>query len=149
MKKRKIDYKRYNWLYKRFGDNWNNCIYCGDISNVFDHVPPISKVENINIEEFKNDGFNFYLYPSCQECNSLLSNVMIIDLFDRMNFLFDKYTEIAKKLDQLWDQKQIDELGPNLKSVILANYHTFLFYQDMANKVQNQITERFYKSETA
>lgn len=147
MKKRKTDYRRYNWLYKRFGNNWTNCIYCGELSIAFDHVPPISKVENLNIEEFKNDGFQFLLYPSCRECNQILNDKMIIDLYDRMIFLFDRYTEKAKKLDQLWDQNEINELGPNLKSLVLMNYQTFLFYQDMANRVQNQIAERFFKPE--
>lgn len=149
MNKRKLNEKLYNQYYKRFGNNWSKCIYCGLSATLYDHCPPISKIENINIKKFIKDGNEFLLYPSCKDCNSFLNASMNIDLFERMNFLFDKYTEKANHYDNLWDKNEIEQLGPNLKSIVLLNFKKFQYYQNMANRVQNQITERFYNSETA
>jgi hypothetical protein len=118
---RKFLEKRYSGLYKRIiSFDASKCIYCEFPRECLDHVPALSLLDSINLKHYlKNDG-KLLLYPSCQECNRLLSNTSNIDFYSRLHQLSRKYD---KKLDnrEVWSETELNEMGPNMRTFIEAN----------------------------
>ncbi len=133
--------KRYGKLYKRAdGLDWDVCVYCGEKRVVFDHVPPISKLEYIDVQKAIKNGMKFILYPSCVECNARLSSRMSIDLIDRMSYLADVYLNKADKMER-WTQEEINEMGPNMKSIILKDQNRINEFSRKAEKILSRMDE--------
>lgn len=133
-KERKRLMKIYGFLYKRYSNcDWDKCIYCGEVKECWDHCPPISIVDDINIKKYKKNGGEFNLFPSCNKCNQYLSNYASSDLYDRFEYLLDKYKKKYKKLPK-WNDEEIDQLGHTLKSHILNKR---IEYNIIENKIKN------------
>jgi hypothetical protein len=126
---------RYGDLYKRAKNiPLDVCVYCGDTRQTFDHCPPISKLEYIDVPKAIKKGLKFILYPSCNECNSYLGAKMSVDLLERMGILAEIYMKKADKCE-IWTTDELDELGHNLKSMIVASSNRALHFADKAKKV--------------
>jgi hypothetical protein len=59
----------------------------------------------------------------CAECNKTMNNALIIDVRGRAGFLKERYVKKYKKVLSLprWDEEDIDELGKNLRSVVVRD----------------------------
>ncbi len=71
---------RYKAILTASAADRNLCLYCGEPSDCKDHQPPISKIENIS---HLHGQVEYALIPSCNECNSLLSDSMTATIQDR------------------------------------------------------------------
>tara|TARA_R100001530_G_scaffold85252_1_gene59427 strand:+ start:3874 stop:4362 length:489 start_codon:yes stop_codon:yes gene_type:complete len=110
--------KKYNSSYKYiYYDNMQFvCHYCGISADTVDHVPPISYFEEA---KYMYPDIFFVKVPCCRECNSLAGSTFHINLFERNEFLFDKYKKRYKKILSMpeWTSKELKEkqIGKNLK----------------------------------
>ncbi len=59
---------------------------------------------------------------------------MTIDLIDRMNVLAEIYMGKADKCES-WTTEELNELGHNLKSMIMASSNKAQYFADKAKKV--------------
>jgi len=75
----------------------------------------------IDTDEYGNNGGKFLLYPSCLECNRLLTDKIIITFIDRLDYLQDRYNRKLEKSGEVWSEKELEEMGKNLKSYILTH----------------------------
>lgn len=125
MKTRKTNKSRYSHLYHRKNaersDNnlyWR-CVYCGEPADQLDHVPPLTRVD-----DYKALGIAKEIYitvPCCGDCNSSLSNSLQDNIFERIDHLKSKlYKKYAKSTSAEWDDDEIAELGPALRSHVVA-----------------------------
>lgn len=134
--KRRLAVKLYGHLYKRYLDcNPDKCFYCGDARQCLDHVPPVTTVENIDL---KKVDFEFLLYPSCIKCNNYLNKYEEIDPYYRLSFLFSKYEKLINKIEP-WTEEELNELGHNLRSMILVGQHKIDEYNKKLIHIDEQM----------
>lgn len=133
--------KKYGHLYNKAKNlDHSVCVYCGDKRQVFDHVPPISKLEYIDVDKAQKNGMEFVLYPACNECNARLSSRMSIDLLDRMAYLAEVYLNKADKIER-WTKSELNEMGPNLRSLILKDQNRLAEFSRKAEKILAKMDE--------
>jgi hypothetical protein len=118
-KKRKSE-RDYGHRYHRVngirGEYYWLCVYCGMPAGTIEHYPPLSKVEL-----YESNGGRIYItFPSCITCNLLAANVLDETFLDRVERIKDrmavKYKRYVEKPE--WDDRDIEELGPSLRSLI-------------------------------
>jgi hypothetical protein len=112
--------KELGQLYKRVERlDLSKCAYCGDQRDVLDHVPPITYAyQYLDLKKFHKDGGQFLLYPCCNTCNELLGAKKLFDYPSRAAYLWGKYSSMIKQFS--WDQEELQELGNNLKTIVLS-----------------------------
>lgn len=99
------------------------CTYCGDVSTTVDHVPPQMSWDALaelapHIAQFT--------VPACRDCNcSILGASALWTLPERTQRVVDALLKRHKELlnGPVWEDDEIAELGPGLRSVILAGEH--------------------------
>ena len=121
--KKKQSKSIYSVLYKKFfhdKDNKYACFYCGDPADAKDHVPALCRVPDyrrLNLEKEE-----YFLVPSCTECNVLLSDSLQDSILDRViiahGLLEEKYKKLLK--GKKWNKQMIEdaELDGNLRLYI-------------------------------
>lgn len=105
------------------GDSFEDicCAYCGERYTDIEHLVPHAWFEKVSAGE--PGDFWTWLIPSCSECNNLASDQLFSSpskkreyiherLRGRYSFAFDS---------EPWEQKEIDELGPNLRQFVSAS----------------------------
>ncbi len=100
---------RYSRIYALNRDDWNRCFYCGDISTELDHVPPLVTIEFFDMTREQAD---FFLVPSCNECNLLGGSEPHGLLETRAEYIRQKLKRRNSKLwrqIQLWTKSEVDE----------------------------------------
>lgn len=97
------------------------CVYCGQDASVLDYVPPLSKVD-----EYRSLGLTreiFIKVPICNLCKPHLKDVFQDSFKERYDYLKSKllknYNIAISKTN--WDDEEIEELGPNLRSHVLKD----------------------------
>lgn len=83
-----------------------------------DHQPPISQVDAYRALSLQ---YEFYVkVPCCRECNNLLGDSLTDDLIDREREVKAKLEARYKNHLRVgeWEDSEIDELGPNLRSTV-------------------------------
>lgn len=144
-RKRRALEKTYSHLYRRVsGFNWGVCIYCGGEAVVFDHCPPLTKVEYLNINEYVKKGGKFRLYPSCHMCNTYLGSFSDTNFYNRLEYLLKKYD---KKLDTIepWSERELSEMGHAMKAHIKNKQSSF----DIINTKLTGVAENLASNEYA
>lgn len=112
---RKLLVSKYHASYRSHSSMVNYvCFYCNSPADGKDHVPPLALVDHYP----DNDRL---LVRCCALCNNLLSKRMLLTMFQRCEFLRDKYLRRWKKdLDMPhWDEDEIDELQGQLKREVI------------------------------
>ena len=107
--------------------NPDRCVYCGDIPNELDHVPPISWAYALGykhmVEEYNAP---FVKVPSCSECNRFLSDKKYFTLKERKQYIAAKLRENFRKLREnpSWSIEDIAEMDGRLREYVenMANY---------------------------
>lgn len=99
---------RYSRIYALDRADWNRCFYCGDISTELDHVPPLVTVEFFDMTREPAD---FFLVPSCHECNLLGSSEPHGLLDIRSEYIRTKlkrrYAKNWRQI-QLWTKEEVE-----------------------------------------
>jgi len=111
----------------------NLCVYCGEPADTRDHVPPLSRVS-----DYESLGLRTEIYlkvPCCQECNTLAGNELQDSITERVEFIKGriarKYLYRASLVE--WDEDELDELGPVLRSKVVSGSKRIKRAQDRVN----------------
>ena len=102
---------------------WNReermrCFYCGELADTRDHIFPHSAETNGRSRRFEGRE----TVNACHECNHTANNVEPFSLLNRIDFLIDR-TKRRYHLDKPtpeWDDDEIAELGPTLRSAVVG-----------------------------
>lgn len=137
--------RTYNYLYNKVDEKFDHtkCIYCNEPMGVWDHCPPISSVESMNIEEYKSKGGKFRLYPSCWNCNTYLNRYPDVDIYSRIDYLVIKYTK-RLSYSPSWTSRELNSLGYSLKQyVINKQVIRNLINKKLQQLIQNSLSLSF------
>lgn len=109
MRRTNKTYKKYGYLEDRY-----SCVYCGELADTVDHVPPVQISNNLDLE------MTHMLVPACRECNSTLTDKFLLHLDERAEHLLHRYKKKYKKHDSVvaWDEEEIEELSGSLQTYI-------------------------------
>ena len=89
------------------------CIYCGEPSDVFDHLVPICFLESKD----RKSGGKYLRAESCCECNLIISSRFFDSLDDRVGHVSDKLRSINSKLKVgSWTVNELSNMGHSLRS---------------------------------
>lgn len=92
-----------------------DCVYCGELAGTKDHLLP----RNFTGE---SDRLRVPVVPSCQECNSILSESYMPDVLERREYVQNRLRIKYKKYLRViqWGESDLAEFGDQLRSVILS-----------------------------
>lgn len=112
---RQVRFRKFDAHYREIGDvGVDPCIYCGVISDSYDHIPPLVAIEKLSLIEI--DGDDLKKYPACRECNSWLGDRLITTLKERREEvrrrLKNKYRHFVQMPD--WSEDELGELSTKL-----------------------------------
>ena len=110
--------RMYGYLYNKVNYNKDICYYCNEEASGFDHVPPITSIEYLNLNEFIKEGNRFLLYPACYECNKILYDYNEIDVSFRILKIINNIEKKVKNTTK-WTVEELNELGKNLRNYIV------------------------------
>ncbi len=95
----------------------NKCAYCGVYANTRDHVVPISFFSSGRPYTYKSHYANNNIVRACSECNSIGSDIMFENFWDKKKYICEmvewKYKDILQSPD--WNIKEINQLAGTLK----------------------------------
>ena len=143
-KERKRLIKIYGNLYKRVSNiDWEKCFYCGQPQQCWDHSPPISLIEGINVKMYKSKGGEFRLYPACLQCNALLNAYSDTNIYARLEYLALKYKKRLNKLPY-WSDNELQEMGKNMRAFILGKVSVYELLADKIDTImENMASDDF------
>ena len=110
------------------------CVYCGELADTMDHVPPRSISERMDLE------INHILVPSCKECNTALSNLFLLTLAERAEHIKSRYIKKYKKYNRSvkWDSDELSELDGSLKTYILGCQYEYNRIRDRLKNLDHR-----------
>jgi len=137
--------KLYNHLYHRVDGkfDWSKCIYCNSNMQVWDHCPPLSYCESIDVQQYKNNGNTFTLYPCCNICNNQLNSYKESDIYLRFEHLINAYTKKISKYVQ-WTDTELNELGYSLRTFIKNKQSIYNIFRKKINILKNKYYSNDY-----
>lgn len=121
---RKQNIARYGQIYAPFKPpgHWrdSSCVYCGNIANERDHIPPLSWIAALGQEYFESRRLMTVWVPACKECNASLGSKKLFTIKERTVFLLGYYLKKYEKLmrAEVWEDYEIDRLNGRLKQTI-------------------------------
>ena len=93
--------------------DFNICIYCGELSQSLDHIPPLNIFKFCTLVELRERGILLLIVPACKECNSLLLDKEILSLQERKKYIRLKLVE--RNIDLLnmpkWTLEELQHLS--------------------------------------
>jgi len=113
--------KNYKLVDGIFNGSYWECFYCGMPADSRDHCPPVSRISDYEALGLLNE--RYLLVRCCRSCNNLLGATLQESLLDRAEELKDILTEkhrAALKAPD-WDEEELMELGPRLRSSVRAS----------------------------
>lgn len=116
------------------GDKYT-CIYCGELADTEDHVPPQSIAENMTLD------MEHILVPSCNECNSTLNKLYLLKIDERAAHLKTRYAKKYRKYNRVvsWDKSEIDELDGSLRTFIRGSQYEYERLRDRLRTLDHRI----------
>lgn len=100
------------------------CTYCGDAAETLDHLIPVSfQTNERNLSgSARHRAALGPTVPCCSDCNNMLGNKMVHTIHGRANVCARGMRRRFKKvlLSPRWDAEDLAELGPNLRSSVVA-----------------------------
>ena len=119
-KNRKLLLKVFGPLYSfKYLDDRLRCVYCADVREHLDHIPPLSALDKFGTKQFRKNEIEFMTVPSCKLCNTALGSRLYLTYEDRLVFLYNRIIDKIEKTP-IWSDDEMDELGSNLKQMIKA-----------------------------
>ena len=91
------------------------CVYCGNKAEVYDHVPPLAIVGSTDCTHWK--------YPSCEECNLILNSYPKTNLNDRRACIIKRLKQRHRKILSVpdWEECDLREFDCLLQKYIKAS----------------------------
>ena len=123
----------YDHLYEKKGSIIDdNCVYCDLPAEHLDHVPPISWVPLINIDEMYELGYDFWKVCSCGECNFTLNNQKLFTIAERKQYLLKKYKKKYRKITHQvrWDEDELEDMSDMMRKEIEWKMHQHSYYSN-------------------
>ena len=138
--------KIYNHLYRIpvKCEDYYKCMYCGIDRQCLDHVPPLSTIENIDINEYKKDGGKFLLIPSCLKCNQFLGFYNSNSMYDRINLLISKYNKKLKKRP-IWTEEELSEMSDRFLQYHFAKDDKYRIIENKLKHLYTQLINRDFE----
>ena len=133
----------YNSRYERHYSSRPGCFYCGDIAGTLDHCPPLTFCEVKDRKWFSDRKIKFYTVACCYECNNKLSNVPLLRLHERVEYILQA---LEKKADQIvmWSEDEIIEMSKVFEKAIRARkaqhdivYERVRFCQELLHRAED------------
>ena len=119
-KQRISNIREVGFLYKRMeGIDLSVCWYCGAAREHLDHCPPISLAAVMDVDQYRREGGEFFLVPSCAECNITLGSVKLCTPYERLFFMYKKLMDKINRNWVAWPHEEINELRGNLKKFVV------------------------------
>jgi 5-methylcytosine-specific restriction endonuclease McrA len=104
--------------YTRYRNAIRQCVYCGDVADTLEHIPPRS-VRNHKLALY----IKFKTVHSCFECNNLLGNRLPWDLDGRKEkikeILAKRYKKALKFQD--WTELELQEVSETMRKEIIIS----------------------------
>jgi hypothetical protein len=90
------------------------CVYCGETADSVDHLLPRGFTGDA-------DRLRVPVVPACRECNSLLGDVYMPDIFDRRDYVHNKLKNKYKKYQNVmhWGESDLKAFGRQMRSMIV------------------------------
>lgn len=93
------------------------CAYCKALATDREHVVPFSFL-HVGKHSYK---YNDLIVPSCRECNSLCSDRVFDNFWDKKQYIHErlslKYKNVLRSPD--WNSKDISEMKGELKKLVI------------------------------
>lgn len=115
MKNRLLIERRIGALYKRVQET-TECVYCGEMSEHWDHRPPLAVAANIDLNAFFKEGGQLLLYRACALCNCKLGGKRIYTRAEATAFLHVAYGREVDKRQKAHDD--VKYYGRGLQNII-------------------------------
>jgi|GEM_PF-3254422 len=130
MSDKRSSFKVFDNHYNNFGRIGDPCYCCGVVSDCFDHVPPLHYVSRLPEDEINQ--YKLRKYPICNECNSILNGLIIIDKKNRIKFVIDKLKKKYKKFLSMpdWSIEELEELEPKMREHVQAHAKFCLYIRN-------------------
>lgn len=98
----------------------SSCVYCGNVAQTKDHIPPLAWMEALGPSYFDERRLLIVWVPSCKECNTALRDNKLFSIKERTGYLIDYYMKRYNRLATVpvWTQEQINELRGRLKQAV-------------------------------
>lgn len=119
--------------YTELGRIGDPCVYCGQPSDTYDHVPPLHYVERMSQTDVAYA--NLRKYPACRECNSSLSGNLLETLKERRQYTKAKLRKRYRSYLNMpnWDEEELADMGDTLADEIRrANDYAHFVRQRLA-----------------
>lgn len=99
-----------------------NCVYCGEIAESLDHVPPVSSysLRRMACLLYRT---NYRAVPACSHCNAVLSNFGIYTINGRAKYLLETFSKRYQKLFQqgIFTEAELRDMGRCLRDKAMAS----------------------------
>lgn len=120
--KRQTRLKIYDCIYREVGARGDACTYCGQISDTYDHIPPIcmaGRGASCGVE----DAGPFIKVPACLECNSTLGSSGLLSIEKRRAYIKGRLRKKYKHFLRIpnWDEDELGELSPEFARDVRAS----------------------------
>lgn len=127
-------------IYKRLPNtDLSRCYYCDHPRQSLDHVPPLKYACDIDLDKFHENGHDLFLVPACNECNRILGSKPLFTIAERVMYLYEKYAANADKIQTLWDEEEIEELGRNVRLIVKARDNEVRRMINKAQKLEERL----------
>lgn len=113
-----------SWVEKGHVAREEVCTYCGAPADTVDHIPATVTYEKMLATGIA--AFSQYVVPACRDCNCfILNDLPLWTLRERLMHVAEQIPIRHGHILALpkWKQREIDELGPNMKQYVLAGMH--------------------------
>lgn len=109
---RKQDEAIYDGIYTETGKIGDPCVYCGQPSDCYDHVPPLHYIARLSQADIH--GYKLKKHPACVECNSYLTGLVLLTKKERRLRVKEKLRSKYKSYLKMpfWDEEELEELDP-------------------------------------
>lgn len=116
--------RKHDAKYQPIGHLGLPCIYCGEPSDTWDHIPPLVTIEGATPEAL--DGMELVKLPACAECNGVLGDRLFLSIPDRKahiaEFIKRRYVKYLNMPG--WDDDELAELSRELARYVRASHKT-------------------------
>lgn len=96
------------------------CIYCNDVAQEWDHIPPKALRRQLTWEQWHEMGVKFRRVPACRDCNQIIGARPLFTVADRRARVREKLWRRHRKLILTpgWQAEELDQLEGRLKDYV-------------------------------
>lgn len=107
----KSRFVRLDFLYDNIGQLGDPCVYCGQESSEWDHVPSMSYVDSLSTED--RNHAHLRKLPACHECNPWLNSLKLHTLRERRSYVKRKLRSKYRTWIEMpeWSETELLELS--------------------------------------